>query len=157
MEKWHPNRHVEVNFYDFENKKCEREFRKILMPCLQFLPKWLRVVNVFECQSDDFVLSVFLDDVYRRAKVSVTSSWFTSNEEAQKEYIVHEVCHLFIAELTAHVKDRILPIIESNNEELGKALHLEFQDRIERVTQDLMYYVIGVNKDNENKNPHIHS
>jgi len=131
-----PNIHVHY----FENKQIEADVKRSVLLSAHLLPVWVDDVHVFNTEKDDdFYLQAFPVPHYREIKIEVSLSWSHKDERRRVQMMRHELAHAIIAPMTDYVFRKVIAYLEDKNRELYEFVESEFRDRMESVTQELVF------------------
>tara|TARA_R100001143_G_scaffold35943_1_gene33523 strand:- start:2072 stop:2530 length:459 start_codon:yes stop_codon:yes gene_type:complete len=126
---------VRIEWFDFPGA-LEPIFRKLLEQCAWLIPRWCGSLYVrYNSDNADAVMMVSCARPYRDATIRVYPSFFDRehSEADQVEYIVHELVHLNLSEVSDWMQQFLNRHFDGSMQSQAQA---ELTDRNEAVTQE---------------------
>lgn len=135
---------IRPEFYHFESTEAEAPVRRALEPLLPHFPAWVLGIAVFAKDSGHTEhIGIWLDPRYKRVAINVGPDFYTADEKTQRRDMTHEFFHAITGELVDWVSRAIIRPMKAKDEAMHDVLKREFDDRVERVAQELTHLFLG--------------
>lgn len=139
-----------IVFRGFENSG-EQSSAKILLGSLLFLvPHWVKLISVKRMTTtsiDDPACAIETCEKNRWCAMSLYEGFFSSPEDEQSIYMIHELLHLQHCVVVDWVMNRLIKPLSDRNMELHGYCLDEFTERFERFTEDMAHIIHALLQD----------